>query len=143
MAENGTLSTKQRRFVAALVGARSIRDAAKAANVAERSAWRYLADPKVRAEISTRQDSMLAQVTAGIVEDMGLARQVLRAVMLGKATTPGVRVRAAGLILQAGLRFAELVTLAQRVAALERLLAEREASKWARQQVELTGWSAH
>jgi len=126
MAQTGTLSTKQRRFVAALVGARSVRDAAKAANISERAAWRYLADEKVKAEIANRQDGMLAQVTAGLADDMGLARTVLKAVMMGKDTTPGVRVRAGLGILQAGLRMSELVALTDRMTRIEQVLAQME-----------------
>lgn len=129
MAQNGTLSTKQRRFVGALVGARSVRDAAEAASVSERSAWRYLSDGRVKAEIANRQDGMLAQVTAGLVDDMATARQVLREVMEARRTPVGVRVRAAGMILNYGLRFAELVALAERVARLEKIM---EQERWRR-----------
>ena len=127
MAHNGTLSTKERRFVGALVGARSVRDAAETASVSERSAWRYLSDGRVKAEIATRQDGMLAQVTAGLVDDMARARQVLREVMEARRTPAGVRVRAAGMILDHGSRFAELVTLAERVARLEKIM---EQERW-------------
>jgi hypothetical protein len=50
MADNGTraVSTRQRRFVAALVAAPTVRDAAAAADIGETTAWRYLQDPGVR-----------------------------------------------------------------------------------------------
>jgi len=58
MTVDGTLTTKKRRFVAALENARTVRDAAKDAGIAERTAWRYLALPAVKAGITTRQDAM-------------------------------------------------------------------------------------
>lgn len=111
--------------MAALLEARSVRDAARTANVAERTAWRYLADDQVRAELANRLDAMLAQVTAGLIEDLSQARQVLRDVMARPGIAPGVRVRAAGMVLNYGLRFVELVALAERVAALEEAIRGR------------------
>jgi site-specific recombinase XerC len=119
MAETGRLTAAAARFVGALLTARSIRDAASAAHVSERAAYRYLAQPAVRAELAARQQSLLASVSGGLAADMEQARALLVAMMTDPAVPPGVRVRAALGVLDCGLRLAELVTLAERVAALE------------------------
>ena len=119
MAENRTLSARQRRFVIALLDARTIREAASKARIAETTAWRYLSEDAVKAAIARRQDAILAQVTDGIVADMSEARGVLVDIMRDASARDSDRVRAAGLILDAGLKLFEVLTLADRVAALE------------------------
>ena len=124
MAEIGALSRKKAALVGALPGAESVRAAAAAAGCSERSAWRWLGEPDVRQVLAERQGAMLAAVTVGLVADMMLGRQVLRDMadspLLASKRGAGVRVRAACALLDAGLRFAELLDLTERVAALER-----------------------
>lgn len=119
MADSGRVSAKKRRLVAALASSRTVKDAADKAKIAERTAWRYLADPAVKAELAAGQDVLLTMATRGLVEDMQTARMVLKAVMLDRDSPPSARVSAARAILEASLRFAEMVALAERVAALE------------------------
>ena len=119
MAENGTLTAGQRRFVVSLLDVRTIREAAVKARIGERTAWRYLSEGAVKAAIARRQDAILAQVTGGIVADMSEARQVLVDVMRSLTAKDSDRIRAAGLILDCGLKLFELLTLADRVTALE------------------------
>jgi len=126
MGDNGRhsprLSAKQRRFVAFLATTPTIRDAAKAADVGETTAWRWLRQPAIKAEIRARQDAMLAQVSAGIVADMSAARQALVAVLDDKGASAPAKVNAAGRLLDCGLRLFELGTLSDRVAEIERRL---------------------
>ena len=122
MTANGTLTQNRRRFILALLEARNVRDAAKRAGVGERTAWRYLADPGVKVERAARQDAMLHGVTAGLVADMAEARAVLLEVMRDPGASDATRTRAAGIVLDCGLRLLELLSLAERVAELERRL---------------------
>ena len=104
----------------ALLDARTIREAAAKSEVAETTAWRYLSDGAVKAAIAQRQDAILAQVTGGVVADMSEARGVLVDIMRNPSAKDSDRIRAAGLILDAGLKMLEVLTLADRVAALEK-----------------------
>lgn len=122
--ETCILSTKQRRFIAALATQPTIRAAAKTAQIAERTAWLYLSDPRVKQEIAQRQGAMLSQVTAGLVADMADARRVLLDVALDKQASDSARVSAAKGILDCGLRLFEMYSLADRVAELERRLSD-------------------
>jgi len=119
MADSGRLTAKQRRFLAALASSRTVKEAADSAKIGERTAWRYLADPGVKAELAAGQDALLGMATRGLVEDMQTARLVLKAVMLDRTAAPSARVSAARAVLEASLRFAEMVSLAERVARLE------------------------
>lgn len=124
MGESGTLTTKQRRFMAAVVAEPNTRAAAAAAGISQRCAWRWLADPVFRAELAARQDAVLAAVCNGLADDAQTARQVLRDTMADPTAPHGVRVRAALGIIDAALRLMELLTLAERVAELERRLSD-------------------
>lgn len=96
--------------------------------IGERTAYKYLGDELVKEEIARRQDAILGQVTAGLVADMAEARRVLLDRMNDPATADGVRVRAALGVLNCGLRLFELLCLTDRVAALERRLADEQES---------------
>ena len=121
----GKLTPRQRRFEAALMAAPDVRAAAQVAGIGERTAWRYMANPAIRRSVATRQAAALAQVASGLVDDMTEARALLRGVVTDETAAQGVRVRAALGILDAGLRLAELVTMAERVAILEARLEAR------------------
>ena len=125
MAQTGILSKKQRLFVEALLSEVSVRGAAKVSGIGERTAWRWLSShEEVRAAIIERQDSLLRAATLGLASDLGEARGVLRVLMrdgeAAAAKGAGVRCRAACAVLDAGLRFLELLSIAERVGALER-----------------------
>ncbi len=129
MAEIGTpdsLSTRQRRFIAALLETATIRDAAKAAGVGERTAWHYLTLPEVKQEINRRTDGIITQASAGLLAEMAESRATLLEVMRNRKASDASRVSAAGRLLDAGMRLFELVALAERVAELERKEAEHE-----------------
>jgi phage terminase small subunit len=124
MGDSECLTTKKRRFVAALLASPTIVKAAETAGVSETTAWRYLSDSTVRREVADRQGAMLAQASAGVVGDMAKAREVLCDVMANELASAASRVSAARAILECGLRLFELVTLADRVAILEDRMGE-------------------
>lgn len=128
MGDNGTrgLSARQRRFVAALVAAPTVRDAARAAEIGETTAWRYLQEPSVRSALAERQDAVLRQVSLDLAGEMGAALDVLGSIMRDEKASAGARVSAARAVLDSGLKLAELVTLAERVAALEERVSCRQ-----------------
>jgi phage terminase small subunit len=118
MAGFGTLNPRQRRFVAALVANATVRGAAEAAGIGERTAWRYLQDPVVKAALCERQDAVLGHVSRRLAHEMGAALDVLCAIMRN-GISERARVSAARAVLDSGLRLAELVDLARRVSELE------------------------
>ena len=119
MGDSRTLTPRQKRFVAALATSDSIRDAAAAVGIAESTAWRWLRDPEVKAEIRRRQDDVLAGVTSTLVQDMTEARLALRSVLRDKMASPAQRTAAARVLLDVGLRFFEALGVAERLAVLE------------------------
>ncbi|MGI6367901.1 MAG: hypothetical protein ACOX2L_06000 [Anaerolineae bacterium] len=127
MGDNDTqqgLSTRQRRFVAALLATPSVREAARVAQVGEATAWQYLRLPVVRQEVRRRTEGMITQASAGLLAEMAESRAVLLQVMRNQAVSDAVRVSAASKVLDAGMRLFELVSLSDRVSELERRLGD-------------------
>ena len=114
------LTARQRRFIAAMMTARTVAEAARMAGIAERTARRYLADPDVKAVLSAALDDALAQVTRRTVEAMAGALDTLEAVQADAEAAPSARVAAARVVMVAGPKLREAVDLAERVANLER-----------------------
>jgi phage terminase small subunit len=131
MADNGThraLTTRQRRFVLALLESSTVRQAAERADLPERTAWRYLGDARVKIELSRLSDAMLASACVGLLDDMSLARTTLRTVMQSDQASDAARVSAARAVLDASLRLFELVSLTERVSAIEERMSGDESA---------------
>ena len=119
MADNGALSQRQKRFIACLIEARNVREGAAHAGIGERTAFRYLQNGAVRAELRLRQGAVLGAVTMGLVSSMSEAVDVLVGMMNDDKIAAGVRARAALGVLDAGLRVFETLSLADRLSVLE------------------------
>jgi len=119
MADNGELTPKQKRFVAAMMTSRTIYDAAAAAGIGNRTADRYMATPAVYAALSEAHAGVLRETTRRLGAGMSAALDTLEAVHTDPHNPPGVRVSAARAWCDATLKYGELADLAQRVADLE------------------------
>jgi len=129
MAENGSLTVRQRRFVLALLESPTVREAAQVAGVGETTAWRYLSEDSVRAELARRTDGLLTQAASGLLSDMAEARATLLGVMRSATAGDGAKVSAARAVLDAGLRLFELYSLADRMAAVEQRIEVMDAKR--------------
>lgn len=123
MALDDTLSSREVRFIGALLAGQDVPRGAELAVVSERTGWRYLERPAVRRELARRQDAALSEASARLSAAMSQAVSVLCEVMCSAevAAMRGatVRVSAARAVLDGGLRLSELVSLSERVALLE------------------------
>jgi len=126
MNDYDTLSRNQRRFVRALVTARSVREAAGTARISEATAWRWLRLEAVQRALQELQDAMLGEATRHATGLLSEALDTLAYIMRSEGNPPSCRVAAAKAILECGLRYAELVTLAERVARLEERMEGNE-----------------
>jgi phage terminase small subunit len=120
MAGNDSLTTRQRKFVAALLATRTIEEAAIAAGISERTAYRYLQKPAIKRALGQTLDAVLGQVSRRVVKEMGSALDTLKEIHEKAAEKAAPRVSAARAILDAGPRLREALDLADRVAELER-----------------------
>ena len=112
------LTAKQERFLAALLVSPTVADAAKAANVADSTARRWLAQPDIHRAWLDRRREVVDQAMTGVQ----LATRAAVATLLDclKEKYPaGVRVRAATALLDTAIRAVEIGDLAARIEELE------------------------
>ena len=123
MADGDSLGARQKRFVAAMLTAPTVEDAARAAKISERTGYRYLNDPGVKAALACALDGALQQATARAVTAMGAALDTLEQIHTDPTASHGARVSAARTILTSAPSLREAMDLAQRVDELERRLS--------------------
>ncbi len=113
------LPGKQAAALAALLAHPTVRDAARAANVAEGTLWRYLADPTFTAHYKKARRQVTEHLIARLTADSTKAAKVLIDVAEDEAAPASARVSAARTIIEQALRGAELRDLVTRIDALE------------------------
>lgn len=116
MAHRGRNSADER-LAAELAAGRSVKDAAAAAGVSERTAFRRLADPVFKTRVTDLRGEMVATAAGRLADGMTGAADVLRA-LLGSADEH-VRHKAAVKLLELGSKVVDLAELADRLAELE------------------------
>src|SRR5262245_36119276 len=105
-------------LAAALAAGRTVADAADAADVSERTAYRRLADDAFRARVTQLRQEMVDRVVGSLAEASGRAVRTLRR-LLGASTPAAVRRSAAASILAELTRIRSTVELEERLARLE------------------------
>lgn len=128
MADGGR-RTADEALAAELATGKTVRDAATAAGVAERTVYRRLGEPEFRAKVAGLRAGMLSAAAGRLADSMAAAADHLRA-LLG-AKDPNVRLRAATQIVTLALKVTELADLERRVKDLE----DRSAAAPARRAV--------
>jgi hypothetical protein len=106
----------------ALAGGQTLRDAAGAVGIGERTAARRWADPDFRRRVSALRADMVQRSLGRMADGMAEAADVLRK-LLG-AERDSVRLGAARSLLELGVKLRESVELEERLAALERQAKE-------------------
>lgn len=123
MSENVTLRPKQRKAIAALAGGADYTRAAAEAGVSVRTLKRWRADPLFMAELRDTDSEQLASTARLLNAASRNAVAVLITVLNDEKAPIGLRMRAASDLLKHRASFFELLTLEQRVTALEAQLA--------------------
>ncbi len=113
------LTSKQRRFLAALHSERSVEHAAERANVSRTTAYRWLADPVFAAALKALEMEALEDTSRALVALSRRAIEVIDAILDDESATPATRLRAADTVLARLLQLREIVTLESRIEALE------------------------
>jgi hypothetical protein len=106
----------------AVAAGQTLRDAAPAAGVSERTAARRWADATFRHRVNELRADMVQRSMGRMAESMTEAAGVLRQ-LLG-AESESVRLGAARSLLELGVKLRESVELEQRLLAIERRMAD-------------------
>lgn len=125
MTKNGALTPPQNRVITALLTERTTRDAARAANVAERTLWRWLADPAFRAELTRQEGAVIDEATRGLLAMQGTALEVFDNILKSPTANDANKLRAAEGVLDYLLKLRELNSLEERIRKLEEAQNER------------------
>ena len=119
------MTARQKKTLACLLAASTVREAAAQAKVPYSSVRRWLAEDK---EFRAEYEAVLREITAGAAaqarQGMGEAIVTLREIMGDTKATANARVSAARTLLESGGRLLELQSLEGRMAELERLVLE-------------------
>ena len=123
MSENVTntklLTTKQRAAIAALLAGGTVRAAALAVGVAEKTIYRWMTDPAFSAALKAAEGDAVNEASRQLVSLASVALEQVRTILEDTNTTPTLRLRAAQIVLENLLRLRELATLEERITALE------------------------
>lgn len=113
------LTGKQLRAIDALMTGATIADAATAAGVGLRTLYRWRTLPTFRHELQTRATDSLDATARAMSATMSDAPATIAAIMSDDTMPPGVRLNAAKIALENGIRLMELVDIVRRLDALE------------------------
>lgn len=126
MAEDGSLSIKQTRAIAALITCKDVVDAAEKAQVGERSLRRWLAeDEQFQDALKAADAEIINTAMRRLAEAVDSALTVILVIMLQPGNPVSVRLRAALGVLEKLVKLRELNTLEERIAKLEGLLESK------------------
>jgi hypothetical protein len=111
-------------LLTALACGATVENAARKADLGERTVYRRLADPAFRAQLDRLRAEMV-QRTAGMLTGAGMGSvKTLVELQQDASVPPTVRRGAARDVLQLSVKFREVADLEQRIAALEQCLAK-------------------
>ena len=119
------LPRKQEAALAALLQQPTIEKAAVAAGVADSTLRRWLTLPEFRRRYGEARRRLVDAAVLDLQRGCGSAVRALVGIVADAAQPPAVRVSAARAILDSSFKGAELLDLAERVAALETALENR------------------
>lgn len=118
---------KQVRAAVLLATGKSVRDVAGEIGAGERTIFSWMADEGFRTLVGENRDRMLSEALGRLSEGASEAADTLRALLSDSASN--VRLRAAVALLDSLLKVREYGDMAERLAELERRVAE-SGTKW-------------
>jgi len=122
MAENSTLSPRQRWYLAALITRGGVAGACRATGVGRRTAFTWLTQPDFRAVLREQQNALVREATAGALHRMGIGLDVLTVIAQDIQQPPAARVAAASKLIDTAMNLYELSDLTERIEQLEMAL---------------------
>lgn len=130
MTENGAqekpLTVAQHRAIASLLVSKNIRAASEHSEIAERTLWRWLADPRFLAALHSAEGGVVADVVRRLLQLSDKALDTLERVLDSETASQHLKLRAAALVLDQLLTLRELQNTESRLAALEAALYAKE-----------------
>jgi hypothetical protein len=120
------LPAKQARAVLALLEHPTLKDAAAAVGVGETTLWRWSQTPEFKATYMDARREAVRQSIAHLQSATGEAVTCLRDVMKSTKASDAAKVSAARAVLELAMKAVEIEDLAERLATLEKLMADKK-----------------
>lgn len=120
-----TLTPKQHKAIAALLGEPTIKAAAEKLGIGERTLHTWLGEPAFEAAYRAARRDAVRQAVAQLQRSAGSAAATLASIAENKAERGHVRVQAARAVLELAIRAVELEDLDARLRALEAAAQQR------------------
>lgn len=118
---NPNLEAKHDAVIAALLSTRTVREAAKKCSLSETTLYRLLQDADFKSKFRAARRELVEATTAQLQQDGADAAKALREIVNNKKAPASVRVSAARVILEQGIKAVELVDLSERLDRLEEM----------------------
>jgi len=116
---------KEDNFILALLNANTTREACRTARVSERAGYSMLARPDFQAKYKKAKDELFTNAVNVLRRNIGRSVEVTAEIMNSPDSAPFVRLSAARLILEMGLKAIETNDVLERLQAIEaRISAE-------------------
>jgi len=98
--DDTTLTPAHERLIAAILSTTTVRDAAKKANISEKTAWNYLALPQVKAALQQARDDIRQQTIDVLKSQMLQSVQTIIELRDDTEVPPQYRLKAAQIVLE-------------------------------------------
>ncbi|HEV2125560.1 MAG TPA: hypothetical protein VGW38_22640 [Chloroflexota bacterium] len=122
------MNQNQARAITALLSSPTIREAAEAAGVTERTIHRYMQEPAFQAALREAEGRAIDDAVRQLVGLASDAIETLRMILANPKVSPSVRLRAAAGVLDFMMRMREVRNVEQRLSRLEEQIGQGNGS---------------
>lgn len=112
------------RIILALLSAPTVREAAAAAGVSERTVYARLKEPAFNQKLAEARREMWRGHAVALQGQLGKAISTISRIMCDTDAPPQVRLNASAEIIRSSMKMTELVDVVERVNALEKVVEE-------------------
>ena len=107
------------KLLTALLTHGTVREAAKAAGLSERTAYAIVKDPAFQSRYQAAQTNVLREISGHLKQQMSKAVSVIVGIMTSTKVRPSDRLSAARTVLDYGIKFVEVIDIVERLDRLE------------------------
>jgi hypothetical protein len=129
MANISNLSPKQKRLLAALLTSKTTREAIAKANIAERTAYRWMQDESFKSALAEAEGQLLSEALRRLLNMQAQAIDALEAILTNPASRQSDRLKAVELALSHVLKLNTAIRVEEKLKALQSVIVELESNR--------------
>lgn len=111
--------TKQELFLQAMLQCTTVSEAAKMANIARSTAYRYMDDPKFKVELSKAKAEIVSGTATYLQQNLAVCGKVLMEIINNPKTAPAVKVQAINTVFCNAKALTETADIMQKLIEIE------------------------